>query len=201
MIKLNDIHCRRSYCHANECWQNILMWNELLRLWCSLQSERTAQFHTVLLCLYVVVPTTSLASNSALGTLFSSGRSLFGQLWGEKKHSRLCLYYHNNITKTLSLNFFYKNYIAHYSCHFPQHVKWAPGRVRWRGAGLFKWLNRCSQLVWTDGAGHLLWRSRARGRGESEGDRRQNTSLPLEPPHRNMSSKCPKCEKTVYFGE
>ena len=120
---------------------------------------------------------------------------------GWKKHSRLCLYYHNNITKTLSLNFFYKNYIAHYSCHFPQHVKWAPGRVWWRGAGLFKWLNRCSQLVWTDGAGHLLWRSRARGRGESEGDRRQNTSLPLEPPHRNMSSKCPKCEKTVYFGE
>ena len=42
-----------------------------------------AQFHTVLLCLYVADPATSLASNSVLGTLFFSESSLFIQLWNK----------------------------------------------------------------------------------------------------------------------
>ena len=39
------------------------------------------QVHTVLLCLYVADPATSLASNILLGTLFSSENHLFSQLW------------------------------------------------------------------------------------------------------------------------
>ena len=41
--------------------------------------KRTIQFHTVSLCLYVADPATFLASNSVLGTLFSSENSLFIQ--------------------------------------------------------------------------------------------------------------------------
>ena len=43
--------------------------------------QRTTQFHTVLLCLYVADPATFLALNSILGTLFPSENSLFIQLW------------------------------------------------------------------------------------------------------------------------
>lgn len=71
-----------------------------------------------------------------------------------KKKTHISLF-----VNTLSLYFFCKNYFVHNSCQFPQHVKQARGRVSWRGAGLFKWLNRCSELVWTDGAGHLLCRA------------------------------------------
>ena len=44
----------------------------------------TTQCHTVILCLYVVNPATFLASISVLGTLFSSEKSLFIQLWKNK---------------------------------------------------------------------------------------------------------------------
>ena len=65
--------------------------------------------HTVLLCLYVADPATFLASDSVLGTLYSSENSLFIQLW--QKQIFLRLYHHvtkiANIT-ILSLNFIYK---------------------------------------------------------------------------------------------
>lgn len=119
---------------------------------------KTNTTYTVLI-IYVVDPATSLASSSALGTLFPSWRSFFVQFRLCKNHICLCLYYYINFVNTLSLYFFCKNYFMHNSCQFPQHVKRARGRVSWRGAGLFKWVNRCSELVWTDGAGHLLCRA------------------------------------------
>ena len=54
--------------------------------------ERTTQFHTVLLCLYVAAPATCLTSNSVLGTLFSSEKSLFIQLWTKSMFLSLCCY-------------------------------------------------------------------------------------------------------------
>lgn len=70
------------------------------------------------------------------------------------------------------------------------------------GAGLCKW----AAVDWIDAAsfcvrsGTLAVERRAGGRRES-GNRRQTTSLSLDPQHHNMASKCPKCDKTVYFGE
>lgn len=77
------------------------------------------------------------------------------------------------------------------------------GRVA-EGAGLCKW----AAVDWIDASssfersGTLAVERRAGGRRES-GNRRHTTSLslPLDPEHHNMASKCPKCDKTVYFGE
>ena len=53
--------------------------------------ETTTQFHAVLLCLYVADPATFLASNSVMGTLFSSGNSLFIHLWTKKEYFWVCI--------------------------------------------------------------------------------------------------------------
>ena len=69
---------------------------------------RTTQLHTVWLCLHLVDPDTFLATNSVVGTLFSSEDSLFIQLW---KNIYFCLYYYliNSVNiKILPRNFLSK---------------------------------------------------------------------------------------------
>ena len=50
-----------------------------LFIWPNKLNKQTAQVHTVLLRLYVADPATFLASNSVVGTLFSSETNLFIQ--------------------------------------------------------------------------------------------------------------------------
>ena len=54
--------------------------------------DKQTDLHTVLLCLYVADPATCLASDSVLGTLFTSENSLFIQIW--KRLILLSLYYY-----------------------------------------------------------------------------------------------------------
>ena len=85
--------------------------------------ERTTQLHTVLLCLHVADPATYLASNSVLGTLFSSGNSLFNYVW--KKYICLSLYYHLSYVVNIgiqSLNFISKTTQCHFNVTEPLNV-------------------------------------------------------------------------------
>ena len=66
-------------------------------LWLNNQNKQTdlketTQIHDVFLCLYEANPDTFLASNGALGTLFSSENSLFIQVW--IKYLFLSLYHY-----------------------------------------------------------------------------------------------------------
>ena len=85
--------------------------------------QRTTQFHTVLLCLYVADPATCLASNCVLATWISSESSSFIHSWKNNKY--FCLYYYLNNKvniSILSLNFFTKTTQCPFNASVSMHV-------------------------------------------------------------------------------
>ena len=75
----------------------------LFVFWLNKQTDLKGQFHTVLLCLYVADPATSLASN-----IFSSENSLFIQL----RKTQICPSLYNVVNITiLCCEFLIQNHI------------------------------------------------------------------------------------------